>query len=75
MDPGPPSFKALFLAIDPSIVTGFVLLFLLLFFSALVSGAEVALFSLTRTDIEEGLEQKSKRIQIIARLLERPKKL
>lgn len=75
MDPDPPSFKALFLAIDPSIVTGFVLLFLLLFFSALVSGAEVALFSLTRTDIEEGLEQKSKRIQIIARLLERPKKL
>ena len=75
MDPGPPSFKALFLAIDPSIVTGFVLLFLLLFFSALVSGAEVALFSLTRSDIEEGLEQKSKRIQIIARLLERPKKL
>ena len=75
MDPGPPSFKALFLAIDPSIVTGFVLLFLLLFFSALVSGAEVALFSLTRTDIEEGLEQKSKRIQIISRLLERPKKL
>ena len=75
MDPGPPSFKALFLAIDPSIVSGFVLLFLLLFFSALISGAEVALFSLTRTDIEEGLEQKSKRIQIIARLLERPKKL
>jgi len=75
LDPGPPSFKALFLAIDPSIVTGFVLLFLLLFFSALVSGAEVALFSLTRSDIEEGLEQKSKRIQIIARLLERPKKL
>ena len=75
MDPDPSSFKALFLAIDPSIVTGFVLLFLLLFFSALVSGAEVALFSLTRTDIEEGLEQKSKRIQIIARLLERPKKL
>ncbi len=75
MDPGPPSFKALFIAIDPSIVTGFVLLFLLLFFSALISGAEVALFSLTRTDIEEGLEQKSKRIQIIAKLLERPKKL
>ncbi|MFH6767630.1 gliding motility-associated protein GldE [Gaetbulibacter aquiaggeris] len=75
MDPGPPSFKALFIAIDPSIVTGFVLLFLLLFFSALISGAEVALFSLTRTDIEEGLEQKSKRIQIISRLLERPKKL
>lgn len=56
-------------------VTGFALLFLLLLFSALISGAEVALFSLTRADIEDGLEQKSKRIQIISRLLERPKKL
>ena len=75
MDPDPPSFKALLISVDFSIVTGFVLLFLLLFFSALVSGAEVALFSLTRIDIEEGLEKKSKRIKIISRLLERPKKL
>jgi putative hemolysin len=75
LDPDPPSVKALFFAIDFSIVTEFALLFLLLFFSAVISGAEVALFSLTRTDIEEGLEAKSKRIQIIARLLERPKKL
>ena len=49
--------------------------FLLLICSALISGAEVALFSLTRTDIEEGLEAKSKRIQIVSKLLERPKKL
>lgn len=75
MDPDPPSFKALFMTIDFSIIIGFALLFLLLFFSALVSGAEVALFSLTRTDIEEGLEKKSKRVQIISKLLERPKKL
>ena len=51
------------------------LLFLLLACSALVSGAEVALFSLNRTDIEEGVAQKSKPIQIVAKLLERPKKL
>ncbi|GGK23330.1 hemolysin [Yeosuana aromativorans] len=63
------------MTIDFSIIIGFALLFLLLFFSALVSGAEVALFSLTRTDIEEGLEKKSKRVQIISKLLERPKKL
>jgi len=75
LDPDPPSLKALFFTIDFSVVTGIALLFLLLFFSALVSGAEVALFSLTRTDIDEGLEAKSKRIQIISRLLERPKKL
>ncbi|GAA4235146.1 gliding motility-associated protein GldE [Postechiella marina] len=47
----------------------------MLFCSALISGAEVALFSLTRTDMEAGLEAKSKQIQIISNLLERPKKL
>jgi len=75
LDPDPPSLKALFFTIDFSVVFSFALLFLLLLFSALVSGAEVALFSLTKTDIEEGLEAKSKRIQIISKLLERPKKL
>ena len=75
MDPDPASFKALLIAIDFSVAFGFVLLFLLLICSGLISGAEVSLFSLTRTDIDEGLDQKSKRIQIISKLLERPKKL
>ena len=75
MDSDPSSFKALFIAIDFSVVTGFVLLFLLLVCSALISGAEVALFSLNKRDIDEGLEAKSKRIEIISKLLERPKKL
>ena len=75
MDPDPASFKLLFLAIDFSFAGSFILLFILLFCSALISGAEVALFSLTRTDINAGLEAKSKRIQIISYLLERPKKL
>lgn len=75
MDPDPSIFKNLFLAIDFSVVSGFLLLILLLFCSALISGAEVALFSLTRTDLEAGIEEKSKRIQIISTLLERPKKL
>ncbi len=75
MDPDPASFITLLIAIDFSVVSGFALLFLLLICSALISGAEVALFSLTRTDIEEGLEAKSKRIQIVSKLLERPKKL
>jgi len=63
------------MAIDVSIVFSFALLFLLLLCSALISGAEVALFSLNRGDVEPGLEKKSKRIEIIAKLLERPKKL
>lgn len=75
MDPDPASFITLFVAVDLPVVLGFVLLFVLLVCSALISGAEVALFSLGRTDIEEGLEKKSRRIEIIAKLLERPKKL
>ncbi|WNH08405.1 gliding motility-associated protein GldE [Thalassobellus suaedae] len=75
MDPDPASFKVFFIAIDFSMAFGYVLLFFLLTCSALISGAEVALFSLSKTDIEAGLEAKSKRIQIISKLLVRPKKL
>ncbi|AUC82724.1 gliding motility-associated protein GldE [Lacinutrix sp. Bg11-31] len=75
MDPEPTSLLIHFLAIDFSLISGFVLLFVLLFFSALISGAEVALFSLTRTDLEQEELQSSKAIQIINKLLERPKKL
>ncbi|WP_242131228.1 gliding motility-associated protein GldE [Aestuariivivens marinum] len=75
MDPDPSSYILLSLAVDFSIVGGFVLLVLLLICSALISGAEVALFSLSRTDIDAEMEQNPKRIQIIFNLLERPKKL
>lgn len=75
MDPDPASLINLVIVFDYSIILGIVLLFLLLFCSALISGAEVALFSLSRTDIDKGLEEKSKRIQIISNLLDKPKKL
>jgi len=75
LDPDPASFKTFLLAIDFSMAFGYVLLFFLLTCSALISGVEVALFSLSKADIEAGLEAKSKRIQIISKLLERPKKL
>lgn len=75
MDPDPSSFKALFISIDFSIAFGVVLILILLFCSALISGAEVALFSLHRSDLESGSEKSSKRLEIIAKLLERPKKL
>jgi len=75
LDPEPSSFLALIKTIDFSIVSGYVLLFVLLFCSALISGAEVALFSLTSKDINEGKEQNSKPIEIVSHLLEKPKKL
>ena len=62
-------------AVDYSLLIGIVLLFVLLLCSALISGAEVALFSLTKTDLDEGLEQESKPFQIVSKLLEKPKKL
>lgn len=75
MDPDPFSFLLVFNAIDVSVISGFALLFVLLLCSALISGAEVALFSLTQADIEAELEQNSKPISIVSKLLERPKKL
>ena len=63
------------LTIDVSIVFGFILLVILLLCSALISGAEVALFSLNRTDLEEGIEANPSTFKIISVLLERPKKL
>ncbi|WP_298556560.1 gliding motility-associated protein GldE [uncultured Algibacter sp.] len=75
MDPDPTSCILLIMAIDISVVFSFALLFLLLVCSALISGAEVALFSLNRSDVEEGLEHNSKRIEILSGLLKHPKKL
>ncbi|MCF1420602.1 gliding motility-associated protein GldE [Mangrovimonas futianensis] len=75
MDPEPPSLIINLLTADISIVLGFVLLFILLICSALISGAEVALFSLSRTDLEEGFGEKSNAVPILTKLLERPKKL
>jgi len=75
LDPEPSSLITLIIAIDFSIVSGYVLLFVLLFCSALISGAEVAMFSLTPSDIEEGQEDNSKPLKIISNLLQRPKKL
>ena len=75
MDSDPSSFKALFFSIDFSIAFGVILVVILLFCSALISGAEVALFSLHRSDLDSGSEKPSKRVEIITKLLERPKKL
>ncbi|MBT8277495.1 MAG: gliding motility-associated protein GldE [Bacteroidia bacterium] len=75
MDPDPFSLLVFFSAIDLPMVMGFVLLFVLLFCSALISGAEVACFSLTQTDLDDNLETPSRPLTIIIKLLERPKKL
>ena len=75
MDPEPSSFLLILSAIDFSIIIGVVLLFVLLLCSALISGAEVAFFSMTKTDIEKGIDDGFRRLKIVSKLLERPKKL
>lgn len=52
-----------------------VVFLVLLACSALVSGAEVALFGLNTADIQTLHERKDKRPQLVLRLLEKPKKL
>ena len=74
MDPEPSSLL-ITLITNTSFIISCVLLAVLLVCSALISGAEVALFSLTQTDIDTALEEDSKPIEIVSKLLERPKKL
>ena len=72
MDPEPFSFISL---LDNSLTTGILGLLLLLICSALISGAEVALFSLTQKDLDDAKHNKSKSFEIIIALLKQPKKL
>ena len=73
MDPEPSLFFSY--AIDTDLVFGFIGIFALLFCSALVSGAEVALFSLSQKDIDETIQENVSKGKIISNLLEKPKKL
>ena len=75
MDPEPTQLLIFQTSDNISLIIGVISLFILLACSALISGAEVAFFSLTRSDIDNGLEQKSPVFHIISILLERPKKL
>ena len=75
MDSEPPSFLIGLFLENTSVFSGTILFIILLICSALISGAEVALFSLTRTDVKNGLESSPKAFSIISTLLERPKKL
>ena len=75
MDIEPPSLLFLALIDGPFIVSIAVLLILLLL-SALISGAEVAFFSLTPSDLElQTANKASKKIKTVSLLLEKPKKL
>jgi len=65
----------LFQSINLPALIGSVVLIILLCCSALISGAEVALFSLTPSDLDNENQKDSKSLKIISKLLSQPKKL
>jgi putative hemolysin len=73
LDPEPGLFFSTNL--DINLIIGFVGIFILLFLSAIVSGAEVALFSLSQKNIDDTLQEDLSKGKIISRLLDKPKKL
>ena len=75
MDPEPPSFIVVFQNLDTNLLFGFIGIFVLLFISALLSGAEVAFFSLSTKDLDEASKQDLSKTNLSISLLQKPKKL
>ncbi|MEL4308556.1 gliding motility-associated protein GldE [Joostella sp. CR20] len=75
MDPEPSSLFSIALFIDSASIIKLIVLVVLLICSALISGAEVAFFSLSQTDLNEVEDSKTSAGAIIVKLLNKPKKL
>ena len=75
MDPEPASiFLFLALKLDFIIAINSIVLLFLLLCSALISGSEIAFFSLSQTQLDDQTEQ-TKGSSLVVKLLEKPKKL
>ena len=75
MDPDPLSLLLFASGVAGAFILKVVVLILLLCCSALISGAEVAFFGLSATELNEISDNKTTRGNIVVKLLERPKKL
>jgi len=75
LDPDPLSFLIIFLDVQGSMLIQFILLILLLITSGLVSGAEVAFFSLTKEQLDSEEDKKSRQMDIVQKMLLKPKRL
>ncbi|WP_405209220.1 gliding motility-associated protein GldE [Aquimarina sp. LLG6339-5] len=75
MDPDPEPLFVLFVAFDSMQAINLLALILLLICSALISGSEVSLFSLTPSDLKIEGEEETANQKIISKLLGKPKKL
>jgi len=74
LDPEPPSFLLIHF-FDVSPLLGYGIILILLFFAALVSGAEVAFFLLSSDDVEKDSVSYPRKSKLIVQLLNKPKKL
>jgi putative hemolysin len=74
LDPDPESLFLLLASFDIITALNAIILILLLIGSALISGSEIAFFSLNQTDINE-LSKNGKKKNAVVTLLERPRKL
>ncbi|MET6989285.1 gliding motility-associated protein GldE [Sediminicola arcticus] len=75
MNPDPFSLLLNFIVLDSAFALQIIVIIVLLVCSAVISGAEVSLFGLSPTDINEIIEKKTTKGNIVVKLLERPKKL
>ncbi len=75
MDPEPTFLSILLSAAFLSQAVSIVTLFLLLILSALISGSEVAFFSLSQSDLNKASESKLSKEKAVVTLMERPKRL
>jgi len=75
LDPEPSSLLLVISSLNWPLIIGIIALLVLLVISALISGSEVAFFSLSKTDLDFNAVDKSKKKQSVIKLLENPKKL
>lgn len=73
MDPEPG--LTFFDTLDTNLLFGSLVIVLLLFCSAMISAAEVALFSLSQNDLTKLSQQNPNKSQLVSQLLQKPKKL
>jgi len=74
LDLEPPSIQ-FFNNLDLAALFGLAVVVVLIFFAALISGAEVAFFSLSAQDLDKAAIKSPRKARMISHLLERPKKL
>ena len=75
MHPDPLSLSIFFLDIQGFLSLKVILLILLLITSGLISGSEVAFFSLTKEQLNSKSDKKSRQMHIIQKMLQNPKRL